>query len=1633
MSNHPMAQRSLAVLLGLLVALSTLMAVAPAHAEPGAVSAVHGYIGDLNTRAGLSGVVKEAYVVEESDVVAASDETVDGEYSLVLAPGTYRFLYAAPDGYRSRWHGPGAGARVAVSDGAPVDLGHVYLGREDEDAVVTGRVHAPSGAPVDDIVVRAISGGEVLATARTYAGPDTEHGYFELHVPAGAFRLRFSDPARRFARSTTSVIEASPGESVSTGSWQLMLPRGLVTGLVTTTDGTPLADSRVKVYQFGGRGVVHKIRTRTDAAGRYRATIPGFRLPATFTVCSSVQYARQCIDGDKPRRDAGLELHPGETVEFPTITRHSGRISGRFVDPEGDAVPMRHVFLVRYVPGERPEEERILWREARMFDLPEGEFSFGVAQPGEQYSVCGRTYGPAGVTACYGNTGDEESARRVVAPQTGGIDLEDIVLDGVTIEGDVVDLEGNPVLHDFYVDIYRITDDQAVQAGTDYATGPTYAIGTQRTEDPDIQYTVCVWSSIDYGNGTFCLSPDGSLVDDPLNALTFPLPDMALGQMPDLVTDWVCMECPEPAAEVSALVRTRAGDPVAGPIVMPYRWDGEAWVEQAEELGSDDGRAVAHVPAGTYTFRFLRAGMQPVFLGGSSEMPTEPASDNSVVVGEDLAPVDLGTVRLVRQPTSFGNPVAGEYGADHDFCLARFLGRNDDGSTGPVGVPFPLSFFGQSYPELYVNNNGNVTFGERLSTYTPSAFGEGGSYDGPPIIAPFFADVDTRHQDSNVVTYGTNAAGTKLCVNWTDVGYYSSAADKLNSFQLVLTKAAAADREAGDFDIQFNYDRIQWETGNASGGENGFGGTSALAGFTAGTPDVPGTVVQLQGSLENGALLDDGAHALVANSLNAGGRAGRYNFSVLNGSVAQLLGGLTGMVIAENGGGAVQGALVEPCRQVSGQTRCSGSVPTDENGRFTFVGLVANDTENAEDGYTLRVSPPPGSRFFAGVGSGRVVAGETTDLTQTPIVLREPRVVPPSTTVSTAPGSDTSGFAPYVRPDGILQMYWRTDLAISVSGCPGVAAPAFTFTVNGTTVDQGPMAEGPEGVYSANVLAPFPNAGDGSFTTNVPSSCDDGATPAGFDVYIDPSGTVTNQFGLPLSGVTATLMRSDTAGGPFAAVPNGSAIMSQANRVNPHALGADGAFAWFVQSGHYRVDATRNGCADTSTAEMSVPPERLALLIKMQCNGMTVAPATPPSMAGTPQVGSTLTATSATWPGLIVPTRIEWLREGNVVGTGATYQPTGADAGRALTIRSYGKRPDYRQENRRDGELVSFTETFAAITTAPVAAAPGGGGGGTPTTPTPTITNTVKPVITGDAVVGGALAASQGTWSTDGLTFAYQWLRDEEPIEGATSAEYAPVVADLGKAVSVKVTATKSGSTPGTATSDPVTVEKGAAPQSSAAPEITGTPELGETLTVSDGEWDLEDLTFGYQWLRDGEAIEGATEATYLVTEDDLGTELAAEVTASKDGHEDGSATSEPVAVPDEPDVVEPVESVTKARLLGKKVKQGNRGQVKVRVLTEAEETPTGTITVTAGRKSVEVELSEADNGTLKIRLPKLKPGKHEVSVEYSGDDATLASSDDAGILKVTKKSKGKKGKGKNKSKAQGERTGGGRPLPSLL
>jgi len=203
------------------------------------------------------------------------------------------------------------------------------------------------------------------------------------------------------------------------------------------------------------------------------------------------------------------------------------------------------------------------------------------------------------------------------------------------------------------------------------------------------------------------------------------------------------------------------------------------------------------------------------------------------------------------------------------------LDRTDDGSTGLVPVGFDLNFYGDTYSSLYVNNNGNVTFNAAMSQWTPFNMT---TTTGKPIIAPFFADVDTRAAASGVVQFGMGVVDSHNAfgVNWINVGYYNARADKLNSFQMVLIDRS--DRAPGDFDIEFNFDKILWETGDASGGANGFGGQSARIGFTNGT-GLAGTFFELEGSGIAGYFLNGSLTELIQTSLNSD-VAGRCVFSV---------------------------------------------------------------------------------------------------------------------------------------------------------------------------------------------------------------------------------------------------------------------------------------------------------------------------------------------------------------------------------------------------------------------------------------------------------------------------------------------------------------------------------------------------------------------------------------------------------------------------------------------------------------------------------------------------------------------------------------------------------------------------------
>ncbi|WP_158772031.1 nidogen-like domain-containing protein [Paraglaciecola sp. L1A13] len=163
------------------------------------------------------------------------------------------------------------------------------------------------------------------------------------------------------------------------------------------------------------------------------------------------------------------------------------------------------------------------------------------------------------------------------------------------------------------------------------------------------------------------------------------------------------------------------------------------------------------------------------------------------------------------------------------------LDKNDDSSSAEIlfssfddlGFDSGVNFFSNSHDSFYVNNNGNISFNGAISQFTPDPF----PATSNAMIAPFWGDVDTRCTDCGDVFIGSPNAET-LVITWDKVGFFPSDNSLTNTFQLVLIDRA--DTGAGNFDVEFRYEDINWTTGDASGGSDGLGGTPAQAGYDAG-------------------------------------------------------------------------------------------------------------------------------------------------------------------------------------------------------------------------------------------------------------------------------------------------------------------------------------------------------------------------------------------------------------------------------------------------------------------------------------------------------------------------------------------------------------------------------------------------------------------------------------------------------------------------------------------------------------------------------------------------------------------------------------------------------------------------------
>ena len=162
---------------------------------------------------------------------------------------------------------------------------------------------------------------------------------------------------------------------------------------------------------------------------------------------------------------------------------------------------------------------------------------------------------------------------------------------------------------------------------------------------------------------------------------------------------------------------------------------------------------------------------------------------------------------------------------DPDGTYTLAMTPNDDGSSNLINLPFSFCLYGQNFNSVYINNNGNVSFGAPYATFSANAFPDAAFV----MVAPFWGDVDTR--GIGQVLY--KVTPTAMYVNWVDVGYFNNYTDKINNFQLIITNGNDPVLGVGN-NVLFCYKDMQWTTGDASGGTNGFGGIAATVGANRG-------------------------------------------------------------------------------------------------------------------------------------------------------------------------------------------------------------------------------------------------------------------------------------------------------------------------------------------------------------------------------------------------------------------------------------------------------------------------------------------------------------------------------------------------------------------------------------------------------------------------------------------------------------------------------------------------------------------------------------------------------------------------------------------------------------------------------
>ena len=195
-----------------------------------------------------------------------------------------------------------------------------------------------------------------------------------------------------------------------------------------------------------------------------------------------------------------------------------------------------------------------------------------------------------------------------------------------------------------------------------------------------------------------------------------------------------------------------------------------------------------------------------------------------------------------------------------------------------------------------------------------------------------------------------------------------------------------------------------------------------------------------------------------------------------------------------------------------------------------------------------------------------------------------------------------------------------------------------------------------------------------------------------------------------------------------------------------------------------------------------------------------------PTIQGTPAVYQTLTVNNGSWSGYPSPSfTYQWRNAGVDIGgaTGSSYVVLEGDYTDSITVFVTGT----NAEGSANG-------TSAAVVIA--GAAP---------------VNTVAPIASGGTGLGDAISTTAGTWTGYPTpTITYQATRNGVAIDGVTANTRNVAVADSSASMGWLVTASNAAGS-ASAPSNTITAQTFTAPEISGNPTITGTVEVGETVT----------------------------------------------------------------------------------------------------------------------------------------------------------------------------------------------------------